>query len=259
MAAPTMDKIAPPIVFLVALLAVFITLTQAMTPTINSNLETDWTPPDETDSPDYLQMFSNATYSWWEPNPYYLDGDVVELTHTYPLGTGNSDRDELFTNALENGHPISFVGVNGHFGELTYNRCEYFFYQHGGWFGMKTWDYLLRYPDDFTAIYANVSDDPEIIAYSATIQLRHAYEVIIGGDEESTSTLDLQIRDWKLNISINHVTGSEASANPWTIVGQFFTFSLPGIPVWLNALIMAPILVMVGLAAYILIRGALPW
>jgi len=259
MSAPTSDQVIPPIVMLIGLFTVFIVMTIAMAPTITSNQEVDWTPSDEVDTPAYLDMFSSATNSMWDPNPLYVDGS--DLVSTYPAGLGRLERLETFTNPTEANHDIWFYAIDAHFLELSNDRVEFAFRQKGGFLGLEHFRSHIVYPQDFTANYVNTTEtgfSDDLLSYSATFHLRHDYYMVIGGDEGSALSLDTQIRSWNFNVTIYHVLNANASANPWTIVGQFFTFRLPGIPLWLNALMMAPIMVLVGLCAFILIRGALP-
>ena len=255
MAAPTSDKVIPPIIFLVMFIGSFILIAQAMAPTISSNIDNSWNPPDTRQDPDYMLMFDSATYSWWEPNPFFVDGSG--LINTYPILGVNTNL-VAFTNPSETSHNIKMWGVFMHVGWIsTYH--ELYFQQKGGWFGLQLWTALLRYPDDFSPLYLNETGGPSpLVGYKGTINLRHDYTTILSGYNESSLTLDEQIDAWAFNVSIVHLVDANKTANPWAIVGQLFSLSLPGIPLWLNALLLAPIIMIVALVAFVIIRGALP-
>jgi hypothetical protein len=255
MAAPTGDKVIPPIIFLVMFMGTFILIVQAMAPTISSNQENSWNPPDTRQDPDYMLMFDSATYSWWEPNPFLVDGSG--LINTYPMLGINSEL-VSFSNAAEAGHNIKMWGISMHVGWVN-SYHELFFDQKGGWFGLQKWEALLRYPEDLDPLYMNDTGVPSpLVGYKGTINLRHDYTVILSGYNESSLTLDEQIDAWTFNVSIVHLIDANRTANPWAIVGQLFSLSLPGIPLWLNALLLAPIIMIVALVAFVIIRGAIP-
>lgn len=248
MAAPTGDVVLPPLVFLMGLLTVFIVLTIAFAPTISSNLEADWTAEGAGARPEYLDAFHDGTYSTWTPNPYTLNPDNV--TDTWPF---DSDMQVRFTNPSEDAFWIQLNTFTGYWGGSK-NLTAFRFFQWGGWLGIQQYEHIVLWPQDFTARYN--STDQTLSYYEAQVNLRHPYLFVLGGETEVT--LDATIQNFTAEASLYHSLNATSSANPWVIVGQFFSFRLPGIPTWLNVLLVAPIALMIGISAFILIRGALP-
>lgn len=253
MAAPTSDKVLPPLLFLAGLLAAFISITIAMTPTISSNLESDWTAPAYRSMPAYLSAFHDGTYSIWTPALFKVDPD--NTTDSWPFSASTDPYQTTFTNPAESDFPVEMKGISGYWGGGQ-NRTDLYFVQHGGWLGWQTYQQILRYPGDYVPIINKTTGLQD--ALRGTIGLRHEYQVVIGGYSESSMTLDEQIRAWNFNVTFMHALNTTLSANPWVIIGQFFSFDLPGMPTWLNVLIAAPIYLIIGVCAFIIIRGALP-
>jgi len=259
MGAPTGDSILKPVVFLVCLLGTFLVVTTAMSDTIASNRQTTFHGPDSLEIPDYMTLFQNASYSWWTPNPYHVNGSIESvLVHDHPLGDTGENELVKFTNPSEVSHPITVWAVDKWFGETTRDRHEFYFYQHGGTLGLDDYSYLSRFPEDYTYFSEWDNDTLTVIEwYETTIYLRHAYTVLLTGNYTGPSVYT-SILAWHCDLALYHISDGSVSADPWTIVAQFFTFSLPGIPLWLNVLLMVPIMAGVGVVAYVLIRGALP-
>lgn len=249
MAAPTMDKILPPVLFLIALLTAFVAIVGGMATTIQSNLNEGWDSPGTRGIPDYMRMFTDGTYSIWTPVSYAIND--TKIHDDWPLF---DTIQTVFENPQEDEHEIEMSAISGYW-LGTQDLVNLFFQQEGGWLGLQRYYSWAKYPGDFTEGYDVAGN---LVNYKATIYLRHEYLVVLGGYNESSASLDAQIEAWNFNVTLVHSINSTSSASPWTIVGQFFTFNLPGIPQWLSVLIAAPIMVVVAIAAYILIRGALP-
>jgi len=252
LASPLNDKVLPAVIFLIGLMTVFILIVISMNPTIESNLQATHNAPSALDAPDYEKMLlTNLTYSWSSPNPFEVTPS--DRTIDYPA-LSNSERAVQFTNPGEASHPISMWVIGKHLFDYGGDRYELFFKQSGGTLGLKTY-YCFVDQNSWTIL--SLSNATTVAALAVNIELRHTYIVIVtpgpGYTDATTSFMD-----YNFNVSIGYKVGNQ-STDPWVIASQLFTFSLPGVPVFLTALIMTPIWASVGIVAYIVIRGALPF
>lgn len=252
MSAPTADKIIPPMLMLIALLTAFVAITAAMSPTISSNIDMDFDAPEEVRRPDYLLSYELFN-SIWEPDPYYTI-NPANISENWRFDDTNGYQ-TTFTNAEETDHDIDMYAVSGYLGGSDDN-VDLHFQQWGGTLGLQSYKDQAKYPEDFNA-HINLTGDLD--SYIATFMLRHQYTVILAGDIDAEESIHDQILDWRFNVTIYHSYNDSDKTDPWVIVGQFFTFSLPGIPQWLNVLLAVPIMLLCGICCFILIRGALPF
>lgn len=252
-----MDRMLPPLVFMVSFLAMFVALSLAFAPTIHQNQQsTAWSGPNPTNTPDWMVMFSSANYTFLSPNPASINGS--KLVTSYPLLSASARY--RFTTPQEANHPVDAFCIKSTLTDLgvlgpTPERHEFAFQQQGGWLGTQTWGDSLRFDSDFAPQRSQTTN--MIIAYVGTIHLRHDYTVILSGNE--TQDLKAQVMSWHFSMSIAMITDTSIHSDPWTIIGQLFTFSLPGVDPWIQAMIMAPVGITIGVCAYVLIRSVLPW
>jgi hypothetical protein len=251
MAAPLMDKVLPPIVFLVGLMTAFILILIYMNPTIESNQQASNNSPSQISAMDYEKLlFTNDTFSWFTPDPFTVT--PADRTTNYPLLL-DSEMAVKFTNPAETSHPISMWVIAKHLGDYGGERYELMFKQAGGTLGLKTW-YTIVDSTSWSVIQMNGT---VVKALAVHVPLRHEYTVIVTPGPGSADAA-LSFMQYNYNITIGYKVGNQ-STDPWVIVGQLFTFSLPGIPLFINALIMTPILITVGVVAYIVIRSVFPF
>lgn len=254
MAAPVMDKLIPTSVFIIAMMATVIQFTIWMTPTINDNVSSNIEAPDIYSNPDYLTtMYENGTYVVWDPNPYHMNYSARETDFwsdgvTSPTCTFSSDYPKEAKN-------IVYWGIASKWGHQglpdDHDLHELRFMQHGGWAGAEKYSRTI-YPDDWHMEYNN-SASPY---WYCNIQLRHTYLVSLAptyGNDTWTS-----FYNWTFDLRIEHLINGTQKASPWTVVAQLFTFSLPGVPLFIQALIMVPIGVAVAIVTYALVRSVFP-
>lgn len=255
MGAPTYDKVLPPLVFLIALLTAFLFLVIQMNPTIQENQQAAHTAPTPYSAPAYeSQLFENNTMTWLTPNPYTVT-PADRLTN-YPLSMGSSTK-HIFSTPQESSFNIHLFII----GQWTVypfgDRHQLSFEQSGGWFGIQLYQVLVNYPDDWVVTTINGTGTGTIVTSMACeIPLRHVYTVLVTPGPGENNVIS-SFESYNYNISIGLRTGN-MSTNPWVIAGQLFTFNLPGMPLWMNALIMTPIFATIGVVAYIVIRSAFP-
>jgi len=256
MAAPIMDKLLPPIVFLVGLMVVFISLVAAMTPTIESNQNSQFNAPHGLGPVDYFMMFPNGTYAQsgiWAPDPFIANYSKT-MVRTPPCS--NSYATQRFWNnatSSEHHHSIYLFLIRKHAVDLSGDRHELYFQQQGGWLGAQDYDDALHV-NDWTKTYANSSDP----SWYATINLRHAYSVVLRPGPGSNNTFT-SFQTWNFNLTIMQLINATHATDPWTIVAQLFTFSLPGVPLFILGLIMVPIYATIAVVAYALVRSVFPF
>jgi hypothetical protein len=254
MAAPIMDKVIPPIVFLVALLTVFVMIVTAMTPTIESNQNSSFNPPKGWTSPDYFIMFANGTYSYngiWTPDPMAVNYSMTSIG-----GDGDAIAHFKFHNGArddEKSHDISMWPVRRELFDLSGDRHQLRFYQSGGWLGLQEYRDRIS-PNDWDRTYANSSDP----SWFASINLRHVYNLVLRPGTGSNNTFT-SFLTWNFNLTLLQLNNATQSINPWTIVSQLFTFSLPGVPWFITGLIMMPIAATVMVVSYAVIRSVFPF
>lgn len=254
MAAPTQDRVLPPLVFLSALLSIFIALSASFSPSIQEAII------NEEDGyyvkiPDYLSMFENATTGYWTPFAYVIDRN--KLSDEWSIDK-NEGRQTVFTIDIETmpAHKITMYAIK-HISFWKHNIVRLHFEQKGGWLGLKLYVDQLQYPEDFQETLNETQE--RILNYYAYINLHRTYLVTISPlPENETDFGDWCIQNWYFTVTIWSLQNQTQKTNPWAIVGQFFSFRLPHIPMWLNVMIAAPIWIIIGVTAYILIRGALP-
>jgi hypothetical protein len=252
MAAPLMDKVLPPIVFLIGLMTAFLLIVVEMNPTIESNLQNSNNAPNQPGVPDFERLlFSNETWSWFSPQSFSVDSSMRVLN--YPA-TLDSQKAVKFTNPSESSHPISLWVIAKHLGDIgSTDRHQLLFKQSGGDLGLKTY-YCIVDKDSYNILAVNGS---MVSAFSVNVMLRHNYVAIITPGPGSTDAY-VSFMTYNFNVSVGYRVGN-MSTDPWSIAAQLFTFSLPGVPLIINALIMVPILVTVGVVAYIVVRSVLPF
>ncbi len=255
MAAPIMDKVIPPIVFLVGMLTCFVVVVGAMTPTIESNLQAPYQTGEGWSEPDYFLMFANSTWiqsGVYEPDPLLVDSSMT-IHGTPPFI--QADYYHFWNNgtAGEKDHPIRVLFITRYSTDLSGDRHEIFFEQHGGWAGVQTYRDKIHL-GDWDKSYANSSDP----SWFAIVNLRHGYELVLRPGIGSNNTFS-SFMSWNFNLTMVLLLNQTTSLNPWGIVFQLFTYQLPDIPLFLQILIMAPIQVTIAIVSYALVRSVFPF
>lgn len=254
MAATTFDKVLPPAVFLTALLGAFLIFVNAMNPTIESNLQMGNTPPPISDIPDFQhQMFTGNSETFLTPNPFTVSSSM--RTTNWPVVP--SSPAQTFTSAGEPSFSIRMYVIGKHVGDISGDRHELNFQQTGGWLGIQHYGSTVGPSGFFGVTYANGTSG----VYMCHIQLRHTYDVFITngpGNTAGGASINNDYYAYNYNISIGYESNLSTGTNAWAIIAGLFTFNLPGVPFYITALIMAPIMVTIALVAYIIVRSALP-
>lgn len=257
MAATTFDKIMPPIIFVVALLSTFIVLVAAMNPTIEQNMQANNNAPQYNylDAPAWENtVFANTSMTWYTPNPYTISSaDRATNWPGYPI-LPTASKKITFTSPGK--LDIAMWAVGTLWGDTTGDRHELVFYQKAAGTLGKSYTCLVDKNSFGAGPSANATD-----TMVAHIKLDSGYDVFVTSGLGMNSTGVGVYFSWityNYNVTIGYFNDG-THVDIWSIIADLFTFSLPGVPFFIQVLITTPILVGIGLSAYIILRSALPW
>lgn len=255
MAAPIMDKVIPTMVFVMGLMTAFILIVNWMAPTISSNLNSQYLPPGELQPTDWeTTIFVNGTYVVWSPDPLHMNYSITKGSffsdNDPPTAVFGTDHSKYPHEAND----ITYWGIRNVYGNLySVDKHQLRFMQHGGWLGVQKYSATINL-DDWDKEFNTTGAVPY---WHATLNLRHSY--LLSLTPTSGKNVWGSFMNWTFDLRLEHLVNGTHGEDPWTIAAQLFTFSLPGVPFFLQGLIMTPIWVAIGIAAYAIVRSVFPF
>lgn len=239
------ESLMKPLLMLTAFFAVLVVVLSQFNSILSAGEQTAAT---SSAPPLLIDAFEDLNLIAWEPNPF----EVSSSDQVSWFAARNPDPMVSFEPAGGDEHPLSATLVRNATWGFDRDTDDFIvFHQHYGWLGSKVYREWISF-DEILEAYLPDQNFSRIF-----LAMKYNFEVFFYADEPLELPYWLWYNDF--NITVGYCMNSTPdSMNPWTLVGKIMTFSMPGTPWYVNAMIATPIYMMMFYLGYELIRRCIP-